>query len=70
MSINPAQLRGFHAVATVGTFTSAARSLHVTQPTLSNQVAQLEARFDMRLFDRTTRGIHLRIGQQSHLLSW
>lgn len=59
MSINHAQLRAFHAVAGEGGFTRAAAALGVTQPTLSGQVAALEAAYDVRLFERRGRGIEL-----------
>jgi LysR family transcriptional regulator, low CO2-responsive transcriptional regulator len=59
VSINPAQLRAFHAVASEGSFTRAARALNVTQPTLSAQVKGLEERYGVRLFDRRGRGVAL-----------
>jgi len=59
MSINHSQLRSFHAVATEGSFTKAANSLNVTQPTLSGQVKALEDQFGVRLFDRRKRRIEL-----------
>jgi aminoethylphosphonate catabolism LysR family transcriptional regulator len=51
------KLRAFHAVASVGSFTRAARSLGVTQPTLSAQVKALEDDYGVALFDRRGRGI-------------
>jgi len=57
--INHAQLRAFHAVASEGSFTRAARALNVTQPTLSAQVKALEDRYGTRLFDRQGRRIAL-----------
>ena len=59
MSLNSSQLRAFHTVAVHRQFTTAARALNVTQPTLSNQVAALELQFDVRLFDRSARGVTL-----------
>jgi aminoethylphosphonate catabolism LysR family transcriptional regulator len=59
MSMNHAQLRAFHAVAGEGGFTRAAEVLHVTQPTLSGQVATLEQSYGVKLFDRRGRGIEL-----------
>ncbi|HUN45190.1 MAG TPA: LysR substrate-binding domain-containing protein [Stellaceae bacterium] len=50
------QLRAFHAVATEGSFTGAARALGVTQPTLSAQVKALEESYGVALFDRRGRG--------------
>src|SRR5215469_13403644 len=52
-----ANLRAFHAVASHGSFTRAARSLGVTQPTLSAQVKALEEDYGVALFDRRGRGI-------------
>ncbi len=57
--MNHAQLRAFHAVAGEGGFTRAAAALGVTQPTLSGQVAELEAAYGVRLFERRGRGIEL-----------
>lgn len=59
MAISHTQLRAFHAVAAERSFTRASTRLHVTQPTLSGQVKELEERFDVRLFDRRNREIQL-----------
>ncbi len=59
MPINHAHLRAFHAVASQGSFTRAAATLHVTQPTLSGQVKELEERYGVKLFERRSRGIEL-----------
>jgi aminoethylphosphonate catabolism LysR family transcriptional regulator len=56
-SINHALLRAFHAVATEGSFTRAAKLLNVTQPTLSQQVKQLEETYGVQLFERSGRGV-------------
>jgi LysR family transcriptional regulator, low CO2-responsive transcriptional regulator len=53
------QLRAFHAVATQGSFTKAAKVLHVTQPTLSDHVRALEKRYGVKLFKRQGRGVAL-----------
>jgi aminoethylphosphonate catabolism LysR family transcriptional regulator len=59
------QLRSFHAVATTGSFTRAAQSLHVSQPTVTTQVAQLEALYNVELFHRHGRRVQLtEIGQR------
>lgn len=58
-SMNAAHLRAFHAVATEGGFTKAARLLHVTQPTLSQEVKALEEAHGVLLFDRSRRGVTL-----------
>lgn len=57
MNLN--QLRYAQAVAQTGSFTQAAEQCYVTQPTLSNGIAQLEKEFEERLFARTTRKVVL-----------
>jgi len=57
MNLN--QLRYVKAVAETGSFTLAAEQCYVTQPTLSNGIAQLEHEFEERLFARTTRSVVL-----------
>jgi LysR family transcriptional regulator, hydrogen peroxide-inducible genes activator len=57
--MNLSQLRFANAVATTGSFTSAASECCVTQPTLSNSIAQLEDELGERLFMRTTRKVGL-----------
>ncbi len=53
------QLRAFHAVAETNGFNAASRLLGVGQPTLSMQVAALEAYFGVELFHRVGRGVSL-----------
>lgn len=55
--MNSAHLRAFHAVAREGSFTTAARALRVTQPTVSSQVSALEQAYGVQLFDRRGRRI-------------
>ncbi len=57
MNLN--QLRFVSAVAASGSFTAAAEQCFVTQPTLSNGIAQLENELGARLFVRTTRQVAL-----------
>ena len=57
--MNLSQLRYVKAVAETGSFTLAAERCYVTQPTLSNGIAQLEQEFEERLFARTTRAVTL-----------
>lgn len=52
-------LRYFLAVAETAHFTRAARQLHVTQPTLSHQIRQLENQLEAPLFDRAGRKVRL-----------
>lgn len=59
MPISHAHLRAFHAVAEHGSFTRAAEVLHVTQPTLSGQVRELEDRYHIKLFTRYGRRVSL-----------
>ena len=49
----------FLAVAREENFTRAAEQLHVTQPTLSRQIADLEAELDVKLFTRSNHNIIL-----------
>ncbi len=57
--MNLSQLRFAEAVASTRSFTSAAAQCCVTQPTLSNGIAQLEDELGERLFVRTTRSVAL-----------
>lgn len=52
-------LRAFHATATSGSLSAAARQLGLTQPTLSRQVASLEAALGVALFERVGRKLVL-----------
>lgn len=52
-------LRYFLAIAQEKTIVQAAKQLHITQPTLSRQMKELEEEFDKQLFIRTNRNIIL-----------
>lgn len=52
-------LRYFLTVVREGSITKASEVLHITQPTLSRQLAQLEEEIGIKLFDRGTRKIEL-----------
>jgi DNA-binding transcriptional LysR family regulator len=53
------QLRYFLAIAQHGTFTAAAEACHVSQPSLSAQVAKLENELGGALFERSRHGSRL-----------
>ena len=50
--LNLRQLEAFRAVMLSGSFTKAARSMHVTQPAVSSLIADLEDSLGIRLFHR------------------
>ena len=52
-----AAMETFVRVVETGSFSAAARALNVGQPAVSKTVAQLEARLDVRLLIRSTRGL-------------
>lgn len=52
-------LRYFLAVAATGNYHRAAETLHVSQPTLSHQIKQLEGQMGAQLFDRLSRTVRL-----------
>lgn len=52
-------LRYFLALTEEGTISGAAKALHVTQPTLSRQLSDLEKEFGKRLFERGSKRIKL-----------
>lgn len=49
----------FHVAATEGSLARAADRIGVTQPTMSEQIRQLEKTLEVTLFDRTTSGLRL-----------
>ena len=54
MAVNHQHLRAFHAIASEGSISRAARRLNVAQPTLSQQLKALEERHQAVLFDGRT----------------
>lgn len=50
--MTPVQMRSFHAVAKTGSFSKAAVTLHVSQPTVTTQVRLLEETYGVELFSR------------------
>lgn len=59
MNLTLRQLRAFVAVAEAGSFTAAARPLHLTQSALSVLVRELEREMGVQLLDRHTRQVLL-----------
>ncbi len=57
--MNIKQLRFAYAIARTESFSLAAEECFVTQPTLSNAIAQLEDELKNKLFERTTRSVQL-----------
>lgn len=53
------ELRVFVAIAESGGFTRAAASLHSSPSVVTRTIAALESRLGVRLFNRTTRAVHL-----------
>ena len=59
MNVTLKQIRAFVSVAQAGSFTAAATRLHLTQSAVSVLIGELEEQFGLRLFDRTTRLVHV-----------
>ena len=59
MSTTLRQLKAFVLVAKRNSFTKAAEALCLTQSALSGLIKELEQNLDVKLFDRTTRKLHL-----------
>lgn len=57
--VDSAQILAFLAVAEQGSFSQAARVLHITQPAVSKRIAQLEEQVGAPLFDRLARRVDL-----------
>lgn len=57
--MTPTQARAFLAVASEGSFTGAAKSLNVSQPSVTTQVGLIERQYQVELFHRIGRGVRL-----------
>lgn len=55
----PSKLLYFISLARVQSYTKAAKQLNISQPTLSNNIASLEEELDVKLFEKSGRGIIL-----------
>jgi DNA-binding transcriptional LysR family regulator len=60
-------IRSFAAVATMGSFTAAAKSLKVGTPQVSRAIADIEAHLGMRILNRTTRTVGLTVAGERYL---
>ena len=58
MDVTLRQLRAFVAVLENGSFSEAAKAMHVSQAALSGLIKELEGRLGVRLLDRSTRSVH------------
>ncbi len=65
VNLNLRHLEALTAIARTGNFTRAAQALHISQPTLTVQIHQLEETLGVRLLDRNTRSVKLtQIGKE------
>lgn len=53
------QLEYFIKVVECGSITKAAQELYLSQPSLTKAISSLEAEYDLKLFDRTAKGLNL-----------
>lgn len=59
MLMNMEWYRIFLHTAKLGNLTKAAQELHITQPSVSYAIKQLEAQLEVKLFDRLSKGVKL-----------
>lgn len=59
-------LKYFVTVVEAASYTTAAEKLHISQPSLSNAMKQLESRLDIKLIDRTKR--HFKLTEEGRIL--
>ena len=59
MKLNLRHLHAFREVAQLGSISAAARSVHLTQPAVTQAIAQIEDHFGARLFSRSSTGMQL-----------
>lgn len=66
--MNLKQIEAFVKVANNKSFSRTAKELYLTQPTISAHISSLESELNIRLFVRTTKGVHLtRDGKKLYL---
>jgi LysR family transcriptional regulator, regulator for genes of the gallate degradation pathway len=59
MKLNLRHLHAFREVAQLGSISAAARSVHLTQPAVTQAIVQIEDHFGARLFARSSTGMQL-----------
>ena len=59
MKLNLRHLHAFREVAQLGSISAAARSVHLTQPAVTQAIAQIEEHFGARLFARSSTGMQV-----------
>lgn len=59
MKLNIRHLRAFYEVARLGSVSAAAQSVHLTQPAVTQAIAQIERHFRACLFTRSSKGMQL-----------
>lgn len=59
MNVNLRQIQALVSIARLGSFTKAAKTLHLSQPALTMQIHHLEETLGLRLLDRNTRSVKL-----------
>ena len=64
-SLNLDQLRALLEVVERGSFSAAARHLHLTQPAISLQIRELERRFGVQLIERLGKQAHATVPGQA-----
>jgi DNA-binding transcriptional LysR family regulator len=65
LNVKIEHLQSFVVVAQLGSFTQAAKVLHISQPALTVQIHRLEDSLDVRLLERNTRSVNLtKVGKE------
>lgn len=59
MKLAPLQLEAFEIIANLGSFSRAAKKIHITQPALTRRIQELEKDLNVTLFLRSRAGVEL-----------
>lgn len=62
-------IQNFSAVAKLGSLSKAAKYLNTSQPTLSRQIALLEKKLQVTLFERSTQGLRITASGEKLIVS-